>query len=548
MSRIDPWFWRHAYMLEFIEKDSTGGNKVKDTFTFSLPPESEQITLSQRVNYTKTFGGVVVDDYGNDTYKISLTGTTGNGDLKTIFRGVNFPLVKSGEDELLYLLNLIEKYGKLSKIGNKCIYLYDLGKIDKSLIVQPNYWLVSIDSFKYSRDKSNPTFYKYYLEMTGFREVKKWNKWGNVQDVLLKALDVIRKGCQICNNVFATISTIVDLTLTLKKEIDEWQSIFTKYINYTQGLVNDIQSIPQYIAETSESLQEWGNIFGINNNANINDNDIASEISNASESILNLSINLTNKINEELEIMSEEQIETLKNTENIDSTDEFKSLIMSVSINTKLNAESLVANTKLLEKPSYYKGFVYYGKKHYLVTSTDTYESLSYKEYGTVDYADAIATFNNGKELIVGDVVEVPMFTQGKMIEGNNVIKSSEDMDELGRDILLTDDGDIKFDDYINDFETTSGIETVEQAILSRLTTEVGTKIRDTLYGIKAAIGGIEITKNYIYSSIYQTLQDEPRIDSIDSIEFKGNGNILNYSISYRIKNDIYEREIKGVI
>ena len=53
-------------MLEFLE-----GDDLKECFTFSVPPESEELQFPQRVTETKTFGGSVFDDYGNDSYRIT---------------------------------------------------------------------------------------------------------------------------------------------------------------------------------------------------------------------------------------------------------------------------------------------------------------------------------------------------------------------------------------------------------------------------------------------------------------------------------------------
>ena len=61
---------KKSYLLEFRKPDGT----LEDVFTFSLPPQSEELTYSQRKTETKTFGGLHVDDYGIDAVKISLSG------------------------------------------------------------------------------------------------------------------------------------------------------------------------------------------------------------------------------------------------------------------------------------------------------------------------------------------------------------------------------------------------------------------------------------------------------------------------------------------
>ena len=62
-------YWKKAYLLEFRKNE-----EVTDAFTFSVPPESEEFLFPQRKNETKTFGGAVVADYGNDLVQVNLSG------------------------------------------------------------------------------------------------------------------------------------------------------------------------------------------------------------------------------------------------------------------------------------------------------------------------------------------------------------------------------------------------------------------------------------------------------------------------------------------
>ena len=99
-------------MLEFLD-----GTEVKEVFTFSVPPESEEFVFPQRITETKTFGGSVFDDYGNDTYKITLSGSTINEDKKFIYRGLNPPLYLTGTKEIFTLQKIIQNWadGKVSE-------------------------------------------------------------------------------------------------------------------------------------------------------------------------------------------------------------------------------------------------------------------------------------------------------------------------------------------------------------------------------------------------------------------------------------------------
>jgi hypothetical protein len=76
-----------AYMFEFVStKENTYKNEY---FSFAVPPESEEFEFGQRIMETKTFGGSVFDDYGNDTIPIKISGTTIN-DEKNALQGRKF--------------------------------------------------------------------------------------------------------------------------------------------------------------------------------------------------------------------------------------------------------------------------------------------------------------------------------------------------------------------------------------------------------------------------------------------------------------------------
>lgn len=119
--------WKKSYLIEFVGVSG----EVSDAFTFSVPPESEEITYSQRKSETKTFGGLHVDDYGMDSVKITLSGSTVNQDLKRIYKPGESDKWMTGEQEIYYLRNLIQKYKTGEERTKEIkIMLYDLSKIN----------------------------------------------------------------------------------------------------------------------------------------------------------------------------------------------------------------------------------------------------------------------------------------------------------------------------------------------------------------------------------------------------------------------------------
>ena len=146
-------------MLEFLE-----GETVKDCFTFALPPESEDFQFPQRLTETKTFAGSIFEDYGNDTYKIVLSGSTVNEDKKLIYRGTTkAPKYLTGTKEIFALQETIRDWNtwSASYAGvERKVYLYDLSKMSALQLLagtaSRNWWRVFIRDLKIKRDKSSP--------------------------------------------------------------------------------------------------------------------------------------------------------------------------------------------------------------------------------------------------------------------------------------------------------------------------------------------------------------------------------------------------------
>ena len=115
--------WQNVYLLEFYN-----GSALGDSFAFGVPPESEEIVLPQRKTETKTFGGLIVDDYGCHELKITLAGNTVNNELRRIYHTDGQQEYLTGEDEIFKLKALIEKYKQNKNTMGSKILLYDLSK------------------------------------------------------------------------------------------------------------------------------------------------------------------------------------------------------------------------------------------------------------------------------------------------------------------------------------------------------------------------------------------------------------------------------------
>lgn len=163
--------WKQSYLLEILDPSGS-----PEYYTFSLPPESVEYVFGQRISETKTFGGVFFDDYGPDTVRITLSGHTGNSELKRVYRGPTEELWLSGKDELFWIRDRIIRYKDRIKDYDKVtINLYNLSMAESSALDAGGYqsssdsWEVVLKDFKVSKSKDRPFQHNYSIDFVGIR-------------------------------------------------------------------------------------------------------------------------------------------------------------------------------------------------------------------------------------------------------------------------------------------------------------------------------------------------------------------------------------------
>ena len=241
--------WHKAYMLEIMGLQKEEGFSLSsalnfsgsEVFTFALPPEAEDFDYSQRVTETKTFGGAVFDDYGNDTFKITISGSTVNNEKKLIYRGTKaIPEYLTGEKEIFKLRDLLYRSGKLENLEGKKVYLYDLSKMSALQIAagspsKNSWWRVQIKSLKIKRSKDKPFTYNYTLEMIGYYEDKKTIPslfGGGVADFISGAQNVL----ETINTAFATVEMATGVCADIKAKIDETSKLIENIDNPQEAI------------------------------------------------------------------------------------------------------------------------------------------------------------------------------------------------------------------------------------------------------------------------------------------------------------------------
>lgn len=167
------------------------------------------------------------------------------------------------------------------------------------------------------------------------------------------------------------------------------------------------------------------------------------------------------------------------------------------------------------------------------MNSAMTLDKLADKYLGNPDYASIIAYYNdiqNEHEIEPGTIIKIPVLTPNAANTSNRIYAIPGDSDNYGKDIALDDEGDFAVKG--GDFDVTSGVENLNQAISMRLTTAAEKRIRLNAYGIKAQIGENAV-KNYLLSSVEQTVLSDPRVSEINEISVKGENDRIYISVVY---------------
>ncbi|MCR4900248.1 MAG: hypothetical protein K5907_05470 [Treponema sp.] len=142
----------------------------------------------------------------------------------------------------------------------------------------------------------------------------------------------------------------------------------------------------------------------------------------------------------------------------------------------------------------------------------------------------------NSSKLKAGQSVLIPNlnFAESKIID-NEVYNNPDLKDNYGKDLCIKDK-DLCV--YNGDLELIGGVDNLKQALLNRYSTLIGARIRLEVYGIQAAIGNaVNASSSLIQASVHQTTVEDPRVDTVENINFVGKGDNLTVSVIYVDKN-----------
>jgi hypothetical protein len=539
-NKLKTDLWKKAYLIEFVAQDGS----LIEAFTFSVPPESEEITYSQRKSETKTFGGLHVDDYGMDAVKIVLSGSTVNQDLKKIYdpKTTGADQWMTGEQEIYYLRDLLKKHKTGEGLAAETrIMLYDLSKMNyikgESGNTIKNYWQVFPGDFKIRRSSDRPFAYKYSIEFTAVD----FEDETNMKDILAPKLEFARKAIDKLNKGLATLEKGMKKIEQAQAKLEELNTSIRDVMALLDAYSDVLLGYVDGITNMSDTVNDVLNIPGDITKKCLN---IGLEFMNAGKRLFRSIENVTDtflaigtaeywapkEILDEYKMTAEEYADTWK-----DLLNGLEDTAYDISATGKYGLLPALILGDFNQETGLVDFTFYYGNTVAAINSTDTLESLANKYYGDPDRAGDIALYNGVSsidELKPGDTIKIPTLTAGRRNTYNRIFARPEDRDNYGRDIYLDDEGNIAASAG-GDYRLTEGVDNLKQAILLRLRESVLRRVRLATYGIRTNISDPTAGVAYIVSSIDSTVRMEPRVSEITGIKFTGGGDGLNVTVDY---------------
>jgi hypothetical protein len=559
--------YKKAYLIEFQ------GEGKPDVFTFSVPPKEEELNYTQRKTETKTFGGLHVDEYGIDAVKIVLSGSTVNQELKMIYGGERGDKWLTGEEEIYYLRDLITKYKTGVENIKRKIIIYDLSKTsytgEGSSAPIKNYWQAFPGNFKIRRSSDRPFTYNYSFEFTGvpLDESSKYgwsggsdshrgsNSHGGTNDqepkepeidALQAILDGLIGALDFIDRMNGRVNNVLDKANQVSKLIKVLGNVMSYSAHTLSGIIDSFgDTATGFIDGAANVVSGARSVVSLPRTIQLKALNLGLEIQNATTGLMKEMSSLSQECRDMFTGQYWEIPQEVLDQYAM-SNEEFKD-----SVNLMLNqAENITtglsAAAKSSEIPDVTIGnpdpatgeqriVLSYGYTTVMLKSTDSLESLAKQYFGDPDKAIDIATYNGIatlSDLNPGDIIRLPITKRTPRMKSNHIFSRSDDRDNYGRDIMLTDDGCV-VSSTSGDYAITKGPANLAQAVLLRLRESSAKRIRLNAYGIRKNIGDPTAGIAYIVSSIELTVKGDPRVLSVDDIRFSARGDYMNVSVDY---------------
>ena len=510
-------------------------------YKFSIPPESFSLKQPQRVNRTKTFGGVVEEDYGLDNPIINISGTMAGKRTRQITGTYARTCDGYAEMKILYDHFIKYKQSAGSKLSRYIVYFYDYSQDEETDVYE-----VSFDDFTLERNADKPHYYNYSMQLfcishkgrtpnpTGKDVVKPDDimkaikKIRDFKDKVAKIVNKIKSANlaidQVKNQILEILTAancltdIVEAVLEVGKNgasimytpIQGIQNLIDNYTDLASALIRDT---------TDVAMTTYATFFDVVQFPARQANKLVKSLLYAKRSFSAL----------EREVTLPEYEALAQNWHELTcACSEVCAYGKRVESRTKFTLENETGDTyeinSLKETP---------------VLPGESVHDVAFRVFGDVNKAWLLLAFNNLDDLQnlpVGLILIVPS-NDSSTIEGNPVYDETFS-DNYGTDIR----SDFAIEN--NDFVLVRGRDNVMQAISLRLNSKKGSVKRRANYGLanlhNKTIGEV---KNEIKEAVLSDI----RISDVNDIKVQIDTDLTSYSISIVLKDNV-QTTIGGTI
>lgn len=554
MAESDYLYYQKLWQKSFlIEIHGESGELIK-SFAFSLPPESVRFEYPQRVNITKTFGGVFVDDYGVDNAQISISGSTGNTQIKEVFVSGNSQKM-TGKAEAYHIIEEILQYKRRAADYDKYeMRLYDLssapaGNAFKGTESQPmavNAWIVVLKDGEISRSKDKPLFFSYSMQFLGVAPLGKKRplkyptdskQAGQIAQLASfkkstaaqipveiantkENLGALKKALAGYKNVVGAIKKAENWTNEIEAKYRSYYRVVRGYISQAMGTVNSVFEIARFPHDIARDLID---AMG----------DVRTQIESVWPSIEAQWTDVTTKYDELYGILM-----------SLSSAEDSASAVAAAANGQGAMPEMMVVpqgslgstdalNADNTSEPSQFGVLPTYGAYDIVANDATRLDVLSMKAYGSPDYADTIAAYNGitgDSDIIPGMAIKIPYLSYTDSLQENEVYENTGNI--YGSDIALDENNDLQLGEF-NDYATVSGLDNMSQAINLRLSERNGARVRLDAYGISMEGGGFDsYSLAVMTTSVQDTLMQDPRIASVGNFSARIDGDAMQINFN----------------
>ena len=541
--------WQKSVYFELLHEE-----RFMHGFALSLPPQSIEVAEPQRVAETKTYGGMFVDDYGMDAAKITISGTTGNSQIRPTYayRGERW---MDGKNELYFFRDRMIRYkARFDNAEAVEMRMYDLSAIDQDIaapatpddrrrnMIEADGWVVVLQDFRISRTKDQPYFYRYTIELTGLRPIGSFAPRYELPvvrtpDRMRDRLARIRRALNWLQNAYRTVKTVQAAINRVATDIRWCESRLDGFISAVAGTVPGVIDSATNVADATFSAYDAvaGLIAFPHEAANaILESCIAlrtviedfgrSHPWGVPDSVLTRLDGAKDAYSEKTSLLFRSQ-SSVRDT------------IQAASENiADAKAQSFPEAHVLPKADGSFEVVSTYGSVDVAATSETRLDALASQYLGDPDLAVMIASYNGlskQEEITPGTTIRIPVLTEFSRHLANRIYTEPSKRTSLGADIELAAGGGVVILET-GAVAVVSGRQNMEQAVRTRMAERIQHRIRLAVYGIRNEIGNADaIALSYLTASIKDTLLQDPRITDVFNMTLQGYGDSVRVEFDY---------------